>query len=133
MSALTSQAIFLLLGAFLLKSVIAVALWADKLASVSYEAALRVRSLEGRPLTPGEDFLERAAMRTSSRFAMSIPVIGCFWVMAWPNVALPRRGKFDGAEAYRQQVRQICFRAFLPDAMIILAALLYLAYLSLAK
>lgn len=129
----SSQMITVLLGAFFLKAVVALFLWADKLSNVCYEASVHVRALEGKPFTPGESAAQRVAMKVSARFAMAVPIIGCLGVMGWPNVALPRSGKFEGAESFREQVRQICFHAFLPDLAIFLSAILYFLYHALAK
>lgn len=119
--------------AFLVKGVVAVYVWADKLGAIGYQATLHVRALEGKPLTPAEDSLQRGAMIASARFAMGLPVIGCLLVLGWPNASLPRGGKFDGAETFRQQVRQVCFHASLPDLMIAVIALLYWGYTALAR
>jgi len=73
---------------------------------------------------PAESSVERAARKASATLLMALPIVGCLGVMSWPRAALPRSGKFDGAEPFRHQVRQLAIRAFLPDVVILLIAIL---------
>ena len=118
-----------LVAAFVLKALVAVYLWGDKLTEACYQAALHVRSLEGRPFTPAESSAERAGLKVASNLPLGVPILGSLGVMIWPDAALPRSGKFAGAEPFRQQVRRLSTRAFLLDAGILLTAVLYFLYL----
>ncbi len=118
-----------LIGAFLVKSLVAILVWSGRLTEVSYQAVLHVRRLEGKPFTSGEDALEKQALKSSSIFALGLPVLGCLAVTMWPNAALPLKGRFEGAENFRRQVREICWRAFIPDVAIAVGGFVYWTFI----
>ena len=122
-----------LAAAFVLKALLAVYLWGGKLTEVCYQAAVRVRAVEGKPFTPAESSVERAALKVSATIPMGVPLLGSLGVTIWPGAAPPRSGKFAGAEAFRQQVRQLSTRSFLLDVCILLIATLYFLHAARAR
>ena len=119
--------------AFVVKSMISAAVWSGRLGDVCYKAALHLRACERRPYTPAEDELQRFAMRRSACFVLSLPVIGSLCATLWPGIALPRSGNFDGAEAFREQIRFICARVSLIDVPLVVLSTLYVFYRILSR